>query len=151
MEYSLEVDGTIDIKDMEKTKNINEYENNILWEEFEIFRKERIERINKEIETKKDEIEKLEQRRILTEEVENPYKKHRLKESTRIAVLKRDHYKCRNCGSELYLEVHHIVYRSNGGSDSKSNLITLCDVCHAKKHEGEPIYNLMMKKVISRR
>ena len=53
-------------------------------------------------------------------------------------VLKRDDYKCQKCKkSNVPLEVHHIVYRSKGGSDNESNLITLCCDCHKKVHRGE--------------
>lgn len=50
-------------------------------------------------------------------------------------VLHRDHHTCQNpnCTNKsksLILEVHHIVYRDNGGTDAPSNLITLCSKCH---------------------
>src|SRR5690606_4276977 len=34
------------------------------------------------------------------------------------------------------LHVHHIVFRSNGGSNAPSNLITLCETCHNDLHKG---------------
>jgi 5-methylcytosine-specific restriction endonuclease McrA len=34
------------------------------------------------------------------------------------------------------LQVHHIEFRSHGGSDSEANLITLCAPCHAAVHKG---------------
>lgn len=51
-------------------------------------------------------------------------------------VKKRDGYRCRgrNCGSEIGLEVHHIVPLSRGGTNHKTNLITLCEKCHLKRH-----------------
>jgi hypothetical protein len=42
---------------------------------------------------------------------------------------------CGNQGSEKNpLEYHHIVYRSNGGSDDRSNLKILCKKCHKEVH-----------------
>ena len=35
------------------------------------------------------------------------------------------------------MEVHHIVFRSNGGSDEENNLICLCKICHDKLHKDE--------------
>lgn len=35
------------------------------------------------------------------------------------------------------LEVHHIIYRSNGGSDDEDNLVTLCHTCHSDLHHGK--------------
>ena len=63
------------------------------------------------------------------------------------SVMMRDGYSCRVCGKSdlelvnsstkynklhLGLEVHHIIPRKDGGSDSFSNLITLCEECHRK-------------------
>jgi hypothetical protein len=55
-------------------------------------------------------------------------------------VLHRDSHKCQLCGGrskEPRLNVHHIVQRSQGGSDRPNNLITLCKKCHTKLHEGK--------------
>ena len=42
---------------------------------------------------------------------------------------------CESRGSKKNpLEYHHIVYRSNGGSDARSNLQILCKRCHRKVH-----------------
>lgn len=61
-------------------------------------------------------------------------------------VLWRDNYTCQQCKkSNVPLEVHHIVYRSQDGSDDESNLITLCDDCHNKLHQGK----MKLKKSIS--
>lgn len=60
--------------------------------------------------------------------------------NTKAFVLNRDNYKCQHCkgkSKDSKLEVHHIVYRSNGGSDEQENLITLCSTCHYKLHHGE--------------
>lgn len=68
------------------------------------------------------------------------------------AVLRRDRYRCQECGAEFgkrrrkifdpslrrgrggyrweSLEVHHIIPRSKGGSDHPGNLMTLCPSCH---------------------
>jgi len=53
-------------------------------------------------------------------------------------VLHRDGYKCQKCKAKnTKLHVHHIVFRSNGGTDTPSNLIVLCLNCHDKLHKGE--------------
>ena len=60
--------------------------------------------------------------------------------NTKAFVLDRDSYTCRHCkgkSKDSRLEVHHIIFRSNGGSDEKENLITLCKTCHDKVHSGE--------------
>jgi len=46
-------------------------------------------------------------------------------------VLKRDGYRCRNCGSGVGLQVHHKCY-DRFGDESLDDLITLCNVCHEK-------------------
>lgn len=57
--------------------------------------------------------------------------------SRREAVLNRDNYTCQICGKRhTRLEVHHIIYRSQGGTDNEDNLITLCEDCHKAIHDG---------------
>lgn len=49
-------------------------------------------------------------------------------------VLRRDAFKCQNCGNgPNKLEVHHIVPIASGGSDDPTNLITLCIYCHDRE------------------
>ena len=53
-------------------------------------------------------------------------------------VLHRDGYQCQKCKTKKgKLHVHHVVFRSNGGTDSPENLIVLCSDCHEKLHNGE--------------
>ena len=61
-------------------------------------------------------------------------------ENAKAMVLNRDNYTCQYCKGkhkDSKLEVHHIVYRSNGGSNEESNLITLCHTCHQNVHSGK--------------
>ena len=57
--------------------------------------------------------------------------------SRKEAVLNRDNYTCQICGKKhIRLEVHHIIFRSNGGTNDENNLITLCEACHNGVHDG---------------
>lgn len=57
--------------------------------------------------------------------------------SRRSAILHRDNYTCQCCGKKnCRLEVHHIKFKSNGGTDDEENLITLCEDCHKGVHTG---------------
>lgn len=60
--------------------------------------------------------------------------------NTKAYVLDRDGYTCQSCkgkSKDKRLEVHHIVFRKDGGSDEQENLITLCKVCHDSLHNGD--------------
>lgn len=58
--------------------------------------------------------------------------------NARAHALDRDNYTCQHCGTKnTRLEVHHIKYRSQGGSDDLDNLITLCEDCHHNLHKGK--------------
>lgn len=60
--------------------------------------------------------------------------------NTKAYVLSRDSYTCQHCkgkSKDSRLEVHHIIFRRNNGSDDESNLICLCKTCHDKLHNGE--------------
>ena len=53
-------------------------------------------------------------------------------------ALVRDKYTCQCCGKKnCRVEVHHIKFRSDGGSDTLENLITLCEDCHKAIHLGK--------------
>ena len=61
-------------------------------------------------------------------------------ENVKMMVRARDNYTCQHCKGkkkDTKLEVHHIVFRSNGGSDEPENLITLCKTCHDALHAGK--------------
>lgn len=58
--------------------------------------------------------------------------------NTKAFILSRDKYicqKCKSCKDGLKLNIHHIIFRSNGGTDSPDNLITLCESCHNQIHK----------------
>lgn len=53
-------------------------------------------------------------------------------------ALVRDKYTCQCCGKKnCRVEAHHIKFRSDGGSDTLENLITLCEDCHEAIHLGK--------------
>ena len=57
-------------------------------------------------------------------------------EGLRRQVLRRDNWRCQSCGAMSNLEVHHRQFRSRGGEDTETNLITLCSCCHAQVHKA---------------
>jgi 5-methylcytosine-specific restriction endonuclease McrA len=74
------------------------------------------------------------------------YKKGRMYgfANTKAYVLARDNHTCQcgkgGCTSKL--EVHHIKFKSQGGSDNPDNLITLCSKHHKMLHEGKLTLNV---------
>ena len=71
--------------------------------------------------------------------------------SLREFVLDRDNHECQNPNckhikkdkdkkenvylkNNIILQLHHIIFRSKGGSDKPSNFITLCTDCHTSKN-----------------
>ena len=59
------------------------------------------------------------------------------------ATKKRAHGVCQLCNSPApfidkngnqYLEVHHIVWLSRGGTDSTDNTVAICPNCHRRMH-----------------
>lgn len=43
---------------------------------------------------------------------------------------------CEVCSS-VAVDIHHIKYKGQGGSDEHENLIALCRCCHDKAHAGK--------------
>ena len=69
-------------------------------------------------------------------------------ENTKAMVLNRDNYTCQICKGkhkDKKLEVHHIIFRKDGGSDDEKNLITLCHTCHYNLH-----HNLIDEKILKK-
>ena len=67
--------------------------------------------------------------------------------SRREAILHRDNYTCQCCGKKnCRLEVHHVKFRSNGGTDDEENLLTLCEDCHKGVHAGTVVLSKKPKK-----
>jgi hypothetical protein len=58
---------------------------------------------------------------------------------TRREVTRRDHGRCRvpGCGGSKWLEIHHIIPRSQGGAHDAWNLLLLCGPHHRAHHEGK--------------
>ena len=63
-------------------------------------------------------------------------------------VYERDNYTCQVCKKRnKILRTHHIVYRTEGGTDRADNLITVCTECHTSENHkvGGILYNWMIK------
>ncbi|KKN42819.1 hypothetical protein LCGC14_0709510 [marine sediment metagenome] len=62
-------------------------------------------------------------------------------ENAKAYVLHRDGYRCqRRAKGAVHhrkLHVHHVVYKSQGGTDEPGNLLTLCSSCHDALHAGQ--------------
>lgn len=59
----------------------------------------------------------------------------------RYEVLRRDNYTCRFCGSsapDVFLQIDHVIPRSQGGQDAVSNLQVLCEECNQGKSMTMP-------------
>lgn len=61
-------------------------------------------------------------------------------ESVRTKVLLKCKRHCCLCGkySSIYMELHHIKPKANGGLDTEDNCIPLCFNCHAKVRSYNP-------------
>ena len=57
----------------------------------------------------------------------------------RLEIMQRDGFKCINCQStEKTLNVHHVVYqRGLEPWEYGQSLITLCEECHAERHQAQ--------------
>ena len=71
-------------------------------------------------------------------------------ENVKAYVLSRDNYRCQSgkkgCCDKLH--VHHVVFRSKGGSDAASNLITLCEKHHNSLHKGKWVLSHVKHKCL---
>lgn len=58
----------------------------------------------------------------------------KLSNQQRKAIYRREGWRCALCDSTKYLQIHHIIKRSQGGTGHPHNLICLCSDCHALAH-----------------
>jgi hypothetical protein len=68
------------------------------------------------------------------------YQNGRMKGNTNAQeyVLCRDRHTCKACKKKTdQMHVHHVIWRTNGGSDLPENLLTLCEKCHSKAHKNQ--------------
>ena len=64
-------------------------------------------------------------------------------------VLHRDNYACQSGQKVKHskkLHVHHKKFRSDGGGDSPTNLITFCETCHNDVHAGRFVFKPKAKR-----
>lgn len=54
---------------------------------------------------------------------------------------------CQLCGSTNWLEIHHIIYRSQGGNNDERNLIRLCKKCHMLVHSNKKKWQEFLLKM----
>ena len=91
------------------------------------------------------EVGKFDIKKIATEELRDNHDYY----NKRYYVFNRDGYTCQCCKKQNHrLKLHHIVYKSKGGTDSVNNLITVCEMCHSSENhqEGGILYDWMIKR-----
>lgn len=66
-------------------------------------------------------------------------------------VIERDNNQCTNCKSREQLTVDHIIPKSLGGTNSISNLKTLCRGCNIMKSNKPPRYIRIYNWLFSRK
>lgn len=72
-------------------------------------------------------------------------------QATRKKVFQRDANRCQWCGTNRWLQIHHIIYRSQGGGHDEINLIVLCNDHHAMAHSDKGRYMPLLLGLIWRK
>ncbi len=62
-------------------------------------------------------------------------------------VRKRDGC-CRWCGTTSLLQVHHVLYLSQGGPNDMGNLVTLCLTHHEKVHTNKRVWQPVLLELL---
>ena len=63
-------------------------------------------------------------------------KEKRIRNRALLEAMKEEIPYCERCGKPGHGGMHHIRYRSQGGSDIRENLIRLCMYCHRGIHDA---------------
>lgn len=81
---------------------------------------------------------------VLQADRQSPEHDRTISDDVRRAVMRRDNYKCTECGwshsewnpsDPRHLEIHHVRHHAKGGENDEGNLVTLCTVCHDAIHK----------------
>lgn len=83
--------------------------------------------------------------------VKKPKKrKSEVSNDLRNLVYSLDGGMCRMCGRRygVHLDIHHVIYRSEGGPHEQSNLITLCSECHGVVHSDKSRFQKLCLGII---
>ena len=73
--------------------------------------------------------------------------KHKRNYLKSIGAGEQDFVPCEICGREAH-HIHHIIFRSAGGTDAAGNLVALCGCCHERSH-GTGVLGSISEKVLS--
>lgn len=79
-----------------------------------------------------------------------PKKKNDIPVAVRDHVYQRDGRRCRFCGITRGLHLHHVKYRSEGGTHTSDNLLTLCWKHHDLIHSDKALYQQLCFRMIER-
>lgn len=77
-------------------------------------------------------------------------RKPRVKDPNLLACLKVEYDCCEVTGVVDSLHLHHIVYRSQGGDDTRANIICLDRDFHDRYHQADPVARLMLAEHLVR-
>lgn len=80
----------------------------------------------------------------------NKSKKLTVTKDTYNCVIERDNYSCRLCGSTNWLQLHHILYRSQRKDliNDIDNCIMLCSDCHRLVHSNKKKWQPLLLEMI---
>ena len=75
-------------------------------------------------------------------------RRHAIWHKVKKEAAARDGYRCILCGAPA-TDVHHVVFRSQGGKDDVNNVVCLCRACHEAAHGiGAKHYRELFKKYL---
>lgn len=73
-----------------------------------------------------------------------------VKREVRTRVYERDGYRCRMCGGNRELTIHHHKPRAQGGGHELDNLVTLCLGCHRLVEKRRDLVKILRRILIAR-
>jgi 5-methylcytosine-specific restriction endonuclease McrA len=75
----------------------------------------------------------------------------RIRDPILLRMLKMEYDECEISGVTADLHLHHVIFKSHGGDDLRSNIICLTESVHTRYHRGDSRARIALARLVETR
>jgi hypothetical protein len=72
----------------------------------------------------------------------------RIRDPQLMKLLKHEYDECAITGVTAGLHLHHVIFKSHGGDDLRSNIVCVSDTLHTRYHAADPVARRLLAEHI---